>query len=932
MSAYGVPIYMYISTLSTGNIKNIMLKGLKLPSLLDEISTDSISEEEILELKLLSDDLGDLHHLFAFKSIDEDTGDSINVLSNYFYLNIAPMENKVIDIVVTATIEANNRLNVWMTIPNDTVQPYIVSERGIINQYCCVKDRMECLLNITADVSGLISKLPGTWGMAGKITECVTSSLSSLSSTIGYWVCREEGDPSPFNYNSMAGNTNSAASLIMKCFKQVPGAFEQLKALLEGKGFEGLSTFLGIAQDINDCVSAFTQPKPNCPPGDPSGGPSNPVNSYDPNDIRGYLSESGSHYMPQEIQNIHYEIEFENDTTLATAAAHTIIVRDTLDATKFDLNSLAAHSVTVGDKRLELNGEQTFAKTLDMRPELYVIAQVEQEYDPATGIIQWTISSLDPMTMEPTDNPFQGVLPVNYYGDGAGFIDYSVNLKQMFADGTEISNRAGIIFDNEDMIMTPTWTNIVDAVKPTSHIAEVEQVTDTLNFTFSSTDDRSGVWYHTLYYRNASTGMEWSIKKNQIFGDNYKLNLENIQVTEYCVMATDSAGNKENKNYQAEYVFAPNGLTLHSTPLTTGWNWYSTYIEQTGINGLAQLESSINEYGTTIKTNGGFVMKRSNGWLGSLAALDNAKGYKVNVTAPSEAQMQGYVADPADHPITIKQNWNWIGYPVSIQQTVATALAGFTPTSGDILKRQSGFVTFRNGQWMPSGFVMTPGQMYLYYSKSAENKTLVFANSRETLEEIQNADLYWNANITSSPNNICVMAVVNIDGVEQRDENIELGAFVNGECRGNGKLYYVNDLDRYIAFLTVTGEDGDVISFSMVNNRGEVSNNSDTRIMFQDDAIIGDFENPFEVNFNKFDNNSMSLYPNPVDRNAEITLSIPDNEKIAELIITNAFGAEVMRQTNASGNVIKGLSASGVYNVQIITVEGNIYHGKVIVR
>ena len=305
---------------------------------------------------------------------------------------------------------------------------------------------------------------------------------------------------------------------------------------------------------------------PDCFP--PPGGPTYPVNSFDPNDIRGYLSESGSHYMRQEIQNIQYEIEFENDTTLATAAAHTIIVRDTLDATKFDLNSLAAHSVTIGDKRLELNGEQTFARTLDMRPELYVIAQINQDYDPTTGIVEWTIQSLDPMTMEPTDNPYQGVLPVNYFGNGVGFIDYSINLKQAFADGTAISNRAGIIFDQNDVIMTPTWTNIVDAVKPTSYIEEVTTMADSLNFVFVSQDNRSGVWYHSLYYRNASTEQEWQVRRAQIFEDSFVLHLEDLLTTEYLVIAVDSAGNREDKEMVAEYIYTASGIHF-----VTEGNW-----------------------------------------------------------------------------------------------------------------------------------------------------------------------------------------------------------------------------------------------------------------------------------------------------------------------------------------------------------------------
>ena len=577
MSAYKIPIFIYVSTLLSGNVEHIELDGLELPSLIDGMSTDSLSEAEVMELRQLSDRIGDLHHFFAFKSVDEDTGDSIRILSNYFFLNLAPFESRVVDVIVTARTGAHKPLNVWLTVPNDTVQPLVISERGIRDQYCCVKEKVECVLNITSDISDLLSNIPGAWGVAAEITDCATTTLSTLSSSIGYWVCREEGGPSLDDYFALEDSKDSYASLIAKCFKDFLYKWKFLRPILDKldeEGADGLETLMGIKQDISDCVTAFTKTTPDCPPGDAEGGASDGRTPGDPNDILGYLSESGSHYMRPEIQNVQYEIEFENDTTLATAAAHTIIVRDTLDASKFDLNSLAARSVTIGDKRLDLNGEQTFARTLDMRPELYVIAQINQDYDPTTGIVEWTIQSLDPMTMEPTDDPNQGVLPVNYFGNGVGFIDYSINLKQAFADGTAIRNRAGIIFDQEEVIMTPTWTNTVDAVKPTSHIEEVTPVADSLSFSFVSEDNRSGVWYHSLYYRNASTEQEWQVRKAQIFEDSFVLHFEDLLTTEYLVIAVDSAGNREDKDMVAEYIYTASGLHFVSEGnWSTASNW-----------------------------------------------------------------------------------------------------------------------------------------------------------------------------------------------------------------------------------------------------------------------------------------------------------------------------------------------------------------------
>ena len=367
-----------------------------------------------------------------------------------------------------------------------------------------------------------------------------------------------------------------------------------------------------------------------------------------------------------------------------------------------------------------------------------------------------------------------------------------------------------------------------------------------------------------------------------------------------------------------------------ATPLVTGWNWYSTYIEQSGINGLAQLESSIDEYGTIIKLNSAYVMNRGTSWIGSLKAIDNARGYKINVTAPSEAQMHGAVAKVAEHPITIKNKWNWIGYPVRGQQNVTTALAGFTPQNGDILKGQSGFTTYRFNRWMPADFTLVPGRMYLYYSTSTEDKTLVFANSKTSNMVGVDGSYYWNANVGGYPDNICVMAVVSVDGIEQRSEDIELAAFVNGECRGNCKLIYVGELNRYFALLTITGEDGEVVSFGIMTE-GKAYLDCETNLTFRNDDVIGSFENPLQLSFGENHATDITLFPNPVGRNDAISMILPKDETVKEVVITNILGG-IVRRDVTSNTTLAGIATSGVYNVQIITAEGNIYRGKVIVR
>ena len=586
MTAYVVPIYVYISTPTKNGISHLDFEGLSLPSVIDDMALDSLSERDKALLKEWADEIGEDHYFLKTASIDIETGDSIYVRSNIFFMNIAPFESKTL----TIRIISDEPLNLKITIPDIVLAPYTMDLTRGVSRFCCLMAHLECyfaLLSSDAnklaffvDVLALAFPQVAHAALLVNSAACIVSVLNAGINLLEGAICNDEQGILNKILWPLYQSGWSLVGMSLSClpsYKQLETAYN---ALHPGSVFDlGLDMYLYRIQALGDVIQdelarltdtgcEFTHETLHCLSGSPKGGKAQPVSSFDPNDIHGYLSESGSHYMRQEIQNVQYEIEFENDTTLATAAAHTITVRDTLDATKFDLNSLAARSVTIGDKRLDLNGEQTFARTLDLRPELYVIAQINQDYDPTTGIVEWTIQSLDPMTMEPTDDPNQGVLPVNYFGNGVGFIDYSINLKQAFADGTAISNRAGIIFDQEEVIMTPTWTNTVDAVKPTSHIEEVTPMADSLNFVFVSQDNRSGVWYHSLYYRNASTEQEWQVRKAQIFEDSFVLHLEDLLTTEYLVIAVDSAGNREDKDMVAEYIYTASGLHF-----VTEGNW-----------------------------------------------------------------------------------------------------------------------------------------------------------------------------------------------------------------------------------------------------------------------------------------------------------------------------------------------------------------------
>ena len=282
----------------------------------------------------------------------------------------------------------------------------------------------------------------------------------------------------------------------------------------------------------------------------------------DPNEIYGYFTETGSKFIADTVDKVNYTIEFENDTTFATASAHTIVIRDTLDNSYFNMYAFMPTKVRIGNHDLFLTDNDistsdnvtSFVKTIDMRPEIYAIAQVEGTYDMACGIAEWRFSSLDPMTMEPTDDIMQGILPVNYDGtSGIGEVMFEIGVKANKGDGAQIANRAGIVFDYEEAILTPTWVNTVDAVAPTSTILGGIQTNDsTLTLRLAGEDARSGVWKYNVYAQFGA-GTSW-----ELVAENVTDTLCDVRIYEdidysFCVLATDSAGNVEKKVFSPEF-------------------------------------------------------------------------------------------------------------------------------------------------------------------------------------------------------------------------------------------------------------------------------------------------------------------------------------------------------------------------------------------
>lgn len=382
-----------------------------------------------------------------------------------------------------------------------------------------------------------------------------------------------------------------------------------------------------------------------------------------------------------------------------------------------------------------------------------------------------------------------------------------------------------------------------------------------------------------------------------------------------------------------------NFISTQTTQLSSGWNWWSTYIEMDGFNGLEYLENTVGDLGICIKSQvcavvNYFPATGESFWFGDDIVIDNENCYMIDVTDDCLVQLDGDKADPADHPIRIKPNWSWIGYIDNVTQSANTAMSDFEPIQEDVIKSKDDAATYWAGYgWYPA-INLVPGQGYKYFSNSNEDRYLVYNNASSKSEMAKRQEKFWHYDTHSYANTMTVISVVDINNEEVAKGNYELAAFVDNECRGSVKLDYFEPLDRYFAVMSIAGNDMEEISFGLADtSNGDVGFNCEQSMTFATDAVVGRLSSPYIISFNHENTDVVvNIYPNPVDKNVSFTLDIPSGETISEILIVNSLGAEVLHQTGMTGKVVKGLPVSGIYSIQVITNTGNVYRGKLVVK
>jgi|GEM_PF-5556466 len=273
-----------------------------------------------------------------------------------------------------------------------------------------------------------------------------------------------------------------------------------------------------------------------------------PNAKYGPSGFQGYINEE---------KTMAYTIHFENMDT-ATAAAQIVFIADTLDSEVYDLSTFEFDHIQIAGSWYKIPPHrQEFVVDYDLPGDQNNILRISAKLDTAEQVAKWWLITFDKLTRKVTLDALAGFLAPNVqHPEGHGWVSYKIMLKDGLPHDTEIKNRAVIVFDNNEPILTDHWVNTIDKEGPVSNVASAARTGDsTVVLTINANDAHSGVKRYAVYM--SKDGGAYNIlgysSKNQVnvFG------LEPQSTYRFYSESVDNVGNSEIKTPMAEATAGP---------------------------------------------------------------------------------------------------------------------------------------------------------------------------------------------------------------------------------------------------------------------------------------------------------------------------------------------------------------------------------------
>lgn len=400
-------------------------------------------------------------------------------------------------------------------------------------------------------------------------------------------------------------------------------------------------------------------------------------------------------------------------------------------------------------------------------------------------------------------------------------------------------------------------------------------------------------------------------------------------------------------------VFTAKDMRVQQINLAEGWSWISLNVDNKNLGNInALLAGNTWTADDLLKSEtDGFVSYSSNGWVGTLPALNNTSMYMMRSAKAKTLDISGAPIDTKTCKLSIigtkddgTARWNYISYLPADNMTLKEALAGYEASEGDIVKSQTAVAMYDgNVGWIGSLEYMESGKGYMlqrqaktdaelqYPSKSSVGRktmsvTRTRANDNEACTEVAEYGRRYATNMT---------AVIRVEGIEA-SEGDQLAAYAeNGECRGMANATTMPD-GSTLFLMTINGDASEAVDIAL-QRADDVKAVAKGAVTYGANATVGSLKSPMVIRFGNEGENVM-VYPTPFHSVLNIKASADADAKV-DVFVTDVAGARVAQwydcNDNGSVNIVwdvnDNIVVDGVYIVNVV-INGKVHAIKTVKR
>jgi len=377
-------------------------------------------------------------------------------------------------------------------------------------------------------------------------------------------------------------------------------------------------------------------------------------------------------------------------------------------------------------------------------------------------------------------------------------------------------------------------------------------------------------------------------------------------------------------------VFSNTNVTEKEYQLNAGWNWLSLNIEDPRASDLNQLTSNMNlETSDLIMSSTparlDTYFKRQDGsgsWSGSISASGGLKTdfmYKIYMHTPQTLKLSGSKVDMTTYEFEIKQNWNWLSFPLLQNVQLSRALSNFNPTEGDVIKSQNLFAIYdqRNG-WSGTLKFLEQGKGYMINSSTGQQFSYP-ASVLKSLGTFQKEEFGENKPMDKRfyqyPENM--NAIVKLPSSYNK-----LYVYDDvGVLKGHGENQMVGD--HQLTFITIYGEKAENLNYYVGYDESDLTKATNL-LEFNSNKVLGKINDPVVLKLGSDSTTALDafvLYPNPFDERLVIKMisEVSQSTSIQLFSIDGrlVFEKQVTLKTGGNSVQINPNISSGTYFLKV---------------